>query len=710
MSYIKKVIAATLFIFLIASAEVLACGPATVDWVGDTSSDWDDPLNWDGDTRPGNNDNVSIDPSFTGYVNDPVVMSGTGSSFTARDISISGNVTFTVNDFLSGRTLANENNATPAIIIGGTGTLNLSRDLELNNTVTLALSGAGEITVDRNIAFAGDNSALTNSITGNFNVTGDIDFGNGDSNNQLNNNLGSTISADGISYTSDNNTITNDGIINLTNDVAHSTGNGPHDGNQIINNGTFTLVGIDAADDNFTFDNYGTVTMTGTFSRIDAGSAFNNYSGATWNYAGTGHDTDMLLDCNIDGSNTFNYNRSGNQDVIAPVDEYEILLINGGGTKTLAGAVVVNESITLNNGVVSTTAANLLTLNDDATSGSGSSSSYVDGPIQKIGNDAFIFPTGNAGTWARIGITAPANVTDAYTAEYVQSGFNPLNVDGSLTNASAYEYWTLSEDVGSNTLQVQLFWEDASSIGSDIDLTAPAADLVVASYNAGNIWTSEGQSAIDQSAQGSVTSNATISGTDFGRLTYASISGANTLPIELISFSANLVKGAVNLNWKVATELNNDYFTVERSYNARDFTEIAIINGAGNSSSVTKYSITDYPPLSGLVYYRLTQTDFDGQFETFDLISTKYEKNIANIELFPNPTGVSTVNIVVPDQITGNVVVQVSSMTGKKILEEEFNNPEGHLSLGLSTIEKAGIYIVSVRSVSGTYQARLIVE
>ena len=84
------------------------------------------------------------------------------------------------------------------------------------------------------------------------------------------------------------------------------------------------------------------------------------------------------------------------------------------------------------------------------------------------------------------------------------------------------------------------------------------------------------------------------------------------LPIELLSFSAKLVQGRVNINWVTSTELNNDYFTLERSSDGEVWDDLFFINGSGVSLEEISYSIIDYSPLNSRSYYRLKQTDFDG--------------------------------------------------------------------------------------------------
>lgn len=92
-----------------------------------------------------------------------------------------------------------------------------------------------------------------------------------------------------------------------------------------------------------------------------------------------------------------------------------------------------------------------------------------------------------------------------------------------------------------------------------------------------------------------------------------------TLPIELISFTGKNNGDENILEWITATEINNDYFAIERSEDAINFIEIGKVDGAGNSLSIKRYSMVDNNP-SDLTYYKLIQTDFNGEYKTSEII------------------------------------------------------------------------------------------
>jgi hypothetical protein len=110
-----------------------------------------------------------------------------------------------------------------------------------------------------------------------------------------------------------------------------------------------------------------------------------------------------------------------------------------------------------------------------------------------------------------------------------------------------------------------------------------------------------------------------------------------TLPVELLSFKAELTKrNTTVLSWETATELNNDYFTVERSEDGRYWEELGEVEGAGTTSEPRSYGFLDPSPYVGYTYYRLKQTDYDGSFSYSEMESVLLGKT-GLMSLYPNP-------------------------------------------------------------------------
>ena len=114
---------------------------------------------------------------------------------------------------------------------------------------------------------------------------------------------------------------------------------------------------------------------------------------------------------------------------------------------------------------------------------------------------------------------------------------------------------------------------------------------------------------------------------------------ASPLPIELVSFTCNLINTKkVELNWTTATELNTDYFSIERSSDGITFESIGKLNSAGNSSNILNYSLTDEFALKDVSYYRLKSVDLNGSYKYSEICSVTNYNSSSGIIIYPNPT------------------------------------------------------------------------
>jgi len=386
----------------------------------------------------------------------------------------------------------------------------------------------------------------------------------------------------------------------------------------------------------------------------------------------------------------------------------DVVQNKSGAATILSIPVTVVGDLTLTNGIINTTSTNLLTLADDATSTSGNEGSYIDGPRKKVGDDAFVFPLGNGSVWARLGISAPSLATDGFTAQYFDSPYSNITSLASsptpiLTNLSGVEYWTCDRTDGTSTVTVELFWEDASR--SDI---SNYADVVVAHWN-GTAWENQGQTAVTASDPGSVTSSPQNS---FSPYTIGSINGSNGLPIELLGFHATLnAKRQVKLNWETATEINNNYFTVERSKDGISFESVNIVKGAGNSLIKKSYESTDGKPYTGISYYRLKQTDYNGAYSYSGIRTINNNLVEGTMEVFPNPNSGDFFNISISKE-SSSVLVVLYNPLGEEVFSKIIISDGQPVLIAVDTENKlpAGIYSVIATSDNEIYRRKMIIR
>jgi hypothetical protein len=174
------------------------------------------------------------------------------------------------------------------------------------------------------------------------------------------------------------------------------------------------------------------------------------------------------------------------------------------------------------------------------------------------------------------------------------------------------------------------------------------------------------------------------------------------LPIKLLSFTAKIVNNSVVIEWITGEEENNDFFTIERSADGINYQPILHLPGAGNSISQLKYKAVDDQPVSKISYYRLRQTDYDGQFEYFAPVSVSF--SIAEpITVYPNPASdyVSWRS----DENISSVAIYSSAGTLVRLIETQ--NLVEQNTMEISDLQR-GNYILRFNKVSGQETVRLI--
>ncbi len=178
------------------------------------------------------------------------------------------------------------------------------------------------------------------------------------------------------------------------------------------------------------------------------------------------------------------------------------------------------------------------------------------------------------------------------------------------------------------------------------------------------------------------------------------------LPVELLEFKAtvNSALKNVDLLWVTASEINNDYFVIERSTNASDWIPLDSVNGAGNSNAMLSYHYPDKNPYSGTSYYRLKQIDFDGtiSYSNIESIEVVNFEGLEIISLFPNPSN-GEVSISVKSSATGTLELKAYDSLGKLVSNEVFQVNEGVSSINTQINGADGRYFISAMMSNGQY-------
>ncbi len=272
-----------------------------------------------------------------------------------------------------------------------------------------------------------------------------------------------------------------------------------------------------------------------------------------------------------------------------------------------------------------------------------------------------------------------------------------LIIDGDLTVAGSV--------TASGKLEVKGSGQTTLDGGS---FTSTGSDVVIESGGTLNL---ENQSTISVPGGNEVQNSGTINADNSGNTIDGSVSGSGTvdadlgdcssgcndsaLPITLIYFKAQSHQESIRLTWATAAEINNDYFTIERSYDGKTFDPIAYIAGAGDSEEQIAYEYADRPLGLGLIYYRLTQTDFDGKFERFPLASVRHVPTGSDqLEVYPTLlTPGDPITIEGGWGRTELVVLRATDMRGVSLSVTALGETPGALTIPTAHIP-AGTYVL----------------
>lgn len=192
----------------------------------------------------------------------------------------------------------------------------------------------------------------------------------------------------------------------------------------------------------------------------------------------------------------------------------------------------------------------------------------------------------------------------------------------------------------------------------------------------------------------------TVTGVDFqhnDRFTIGSTNVVATpLPVELVSFDVDYVSPVVQATWVTESELNNDFFTLERSHDGEHFEEVAKVPGYGTTSERHVYHTVDESPLNGRSYYRLKQTDYNGdtQYSGIKMVEVEY-----SLSVYPNPGDGKEFNLQIELSQNSNVKLQLLNFSGV-VVHEETKVSEGEgvqtLTIRPKSSLKNGLYYLRI--------------
>lgn len=387
----------------------------------------------------------------------------------------------------------------------------------------------------------------------------------------------------------------------------------------------------------------------------------------------------------------------------------------------LHGDVSIRTFLILSNGsnIIIPDNEHTLSLSDANPLHTISNGSFISGRLRRnitAASTSGLFPIGKDNKIRYVTLLTPSS--GLWTAEYLNSnpnsaGFNTGLRDTQLQNVSQQEYWRI---VGPSpgSARVQLHYGPQSMVDNTPEhlLTTSVAEWD------GTKWNNRGGPATAQGEESGYVTASMTSSFSTKYFTIGSTSDHNPLPIELLSFTGKAHQEAILLEWVTAAEINNHFFTLERSFNGRDFHIVAVVASQaeyGFSNQNLYYSNLDLQPREGMNYYRLKQTDFDGSYEYSKVIGVLYQQQQqVSFSLFPNPNRGNSFSIALSQlRPFEQVELQITDLNGRSYHNIRYQaDNAGMLSAYLIPPYRlpAGIYLVTVSGTSGRFVVRMVVN
>jgi len=228
---------------------------------------------------------------------------------------------------------------------------------------------------------------------------------------------------------------------------------------------------------------------------------------------------------------------------------------------------------------------------------------------------------GGSGEW-----TKPSTPTNTGS----HSGNLCVNTSGTYYNSTTYDFVSPSRVYTDCGVNITVTWSLVADMRNN-------KDYIYFQYNDGtwkNIAIYTGAGTVTPSFD--ITNTATqfrirfitgSSGSTTGNyihVDYFNVLCASPLPVVWLSFTARTELNKAILEWSTASEVNNDYFEIEKSYNALEWIYVNRVDGMGNTNNISNYIYEDFSNID--LYYRLKQVDYDGKLDYSKLIFVRFGK------------------------------------------------------------------------------------
>ncbi|MEJ8816813.1 T9SS type A sorting domain-containing protein [Lacibacter sp. H407] len=374
----------------------------------------------------------------------------------------------------------------------------------------------------------------------------------------------------------------------------------------------------------------------------------------------------------------------------------------GGASVSLGCTIGITHELTFDSGYIVSSSNNVLIFYDEAKALEAKSTSFTNGPVKKIGNDAFVFPVGKpalsgpaGGGYRFVSISAPSQTTDAFTAEFMvasATSLGPIGIAG-ITRVSRCEYWKLDRTSGSSSVDVTLSWNARSNC--NVSYVSNLPSLSIAHFN-GSVWDSFG-------GKGATSPESTViegSITWAGVATFSPFSLASTdvteniLPLPLSSFTARTRKTDIAVDWMLTNNNDYDEFMLERSKDGVRFETLKTVKTKVVLNTAA-YAEVDSNPFTGWNYYRLRAINKIGRENISQVVKVWFGREDV-IRITPNPASEKIlINFAAPSSISQIELVNIAGQVLQRIQTITFNT-----EINIAHLQ-AGMYVLRIKGKNG---------
>ena len=295
----------------------------------------------------------------------------------------------------------------------------------------------------------------------------------------------------------------------------------------------------------------------------------------------------------------------------------------------------------------------------------------------------------------------------------IPAGSHILILNDDVSTVVDYDNWCGSGLGNSSNLIYVMFSSDATWGSSGTFTNDPGIGDANRRYFRSNITNDGGTTVTDlnyNSQWASIADGNYVQWNDGGgaaavysNYTNCTPDNVNGLPVSMLSFSANQNNNQLEVVWSTASESGNSHFDLYRSADGLNWEWMATLPGARDTNETQVYRYTDQAPLRGRNFYRLRQTDFNGNTETLEALSVFFDTAGMTLNLYPNPSS-DYISVKCHEE-----VLYLSLISSDGVVHSLYPENSGNLTQEFDIRQlPSGIYQALIHTGQSTFRKRLI--